>query len=103
MTNNARITVGTGVTIQAFSDRYAGTVIRATPRHLIVQQDAAIRVDSNGTSQVQDYRYERDPQGLRWHFTLRKNGTWILQGKPLEYGGMKLTVGERRAFYDQEF
>lgn len=64
--------VGDGVTITAYSDRRAATVVSISPsgKTVKVQEDIAIRTDTNGMSESQDYRYERDPNGyvasFRW-------------------------------------
>lgn len=97
--------VGLGVTLRGYTDRYAGTIIEvgAKRKRIVVQQDAAIRVDENGTSMVQLYRYERDPQGAIYVFTLRSNGRWVLQGRSMHSPGFGVTLGTRDAYYDPSF
>lgn len=63
------VQVGDGVTIHLYSDSYAATVIKRTPKSITVQQDKAIRIDKNGMSEDQEYRFERDEKG--WVSTYR--------------------------------
>ena len=57
------VNVGDGVTICYYTDREAGTIIKRTKNTITYQQDKAIRIDNNGMSDCQEYRYERDPNG----------------------------------------
>ena len=57
------VKVGDGVTIHLYSDSHAGTVIRRTAKSITIQQDKAIRIDNNGVSESQEYRFERDENG----------------------------------------
>ena len=57
------VQVGDGVTICYYTDREAGTIIKRTKNTITYQQDKAIRIDDNGMSDCQEYRYERDPNG----------------------------------------
>lgn len=63
------VQVGDGVTIHLYSDSHAATVIKRTPKSITVQQDKAIRIDKNGMSEDQEYRFERDEKG--WVSTYR--------------------------------
>lgn len=57
------VQVGDGVTICYYTDREAGTIIKRTKNTITYQRDKAIRIDNNGMSDCQEYRYERDPNG----------------------------------------
>lgn len=92
--------VGDGVTVNLYSDSHAGTIIRRTKRSLWIQRDEAFRIDDNGMSDCQKYRYERDPNGsvyqARWS---RKWGCFIYGGHK---DGKPISVG-RHEYYDYSF
>lgn len=54
--------------------RHAGTVIKVTRCTVTVQEDKAIRTDTNGMSESQTYTYEPDPKGAVHVFRKTKNG-----------------------------
>jgi len=92
------IVPGLGATYSIGSDRYACTVIAVSPsaHKITTRDDRAIRTDSNGMSEAQSYRYERDPDGaLRTFYRNSKGG----------YGqrGGRLYLGARRSYYDYSF
>lgn len=87
--------VGDGATICMWSDRHAATIIKVTPYTVTVQEDKAIRTDTNGMSESQTYRYEPDPHGATYTFRKTKNG-WKCKG-------VGLTIGVRRHYYDYSF
>ena len=92
--------VGDGVTITMFSDRHAATVIDVSPsgKTVTVREDTAIRTDTNGMSDAQEYRYERNLEGaeqtFRWS-TKRKKFSGGSRG-----GGL---IGGRKHYYDYSF
>lgn len=94
--------VGMGASILYFSDRSACTIIEASDKMVVVQRDKVFRVDQNGMSESQQYDYERDPDGVKSVFTLRKNGRWVLRGDDMK-GGTVLLVGVRSEYYDYSF
>lgn len=73
--------VGDGVTINAWSDCYACTVVRRTAKTLVAQRDIAIRTDKNGMSDCQSYRYQRDEHGTLYtcHWS-NKHGCFMWGG-----------------------
>lgn len=77
--------VGDGATLCLPTDRYAGTVVSMSKSGKTIrwQYDRAIRVDDNGMSDVQEYRYERNPDAPIREYTLRKNGRYIEKGGSL--------------------
>jgi hypothetical protein len=94
------ISVGDGATILWWTDRLAGTVTRIIQAEgvitLTVQEDHAHRLDPNGMSDCQQYRYERNPVGRRFYVTWR-DGAWrTIDGKGV-------VLGRRDAFYDYSF
>jgi len=96
-------TVGMGATRLMYTDRSPYTVIGISPsgREITVQEDQAIRLDHNGMSESQEYRYEPDPKGSTAVLTLRKNGRWIAKGEPMS--GTPYAIGYRRRYYDYSF
>src|SRR5262249_11349546 len=95
-----------GVTMTAYSDRHAGTIVNFVPRMIVVQQDVATRTDNNGQCDSQTYEYRRDANGRLVTFRQRKTGRWSeAQINPdtkrwrSVYGGMGLRMGERDAYH----
>ena len=94
--------VGDGATLCLWSDRHAGTIVETPNDKTVVwQRDKATRTDENGMSDAQSYRYERDENGEKTTFTLRKNGYWIARGANMK-NGTYLAAG-RAEFYDYSF
>lgn len=92
--------VGDGVTVNLYSDSHAGTIIRRTRSSLWVQRDNAIRVDKNGMSDCQEYRYERDLDGSIFHCRWsEKRGCFMFGGFK---DGKPISVG-RHEYYDYSF
>jgi len=104
--------VGTGVTAYYWSDRSAGTVtaiIDVEKKIIEVKGDKAIRIDNNGTSESQEYRFELDPDSTPMYFRwdakkskwrlIDKNdkGRWVLRGE------MNIKIGHRSHYYDFSF
>lgn len=88
--------VGDGVTILGWTDRYAGTIIKVTPKMITVREDIATRTDSNGLSEAQVYRYEPNPNGRTRTFRLTRDG-WRTKDRE------GLSIGVRRAYRDPSF
>jgi hypothetical protein len=88
--------VGMGATILCWTDRTAGTIIKVTPTQVHVQRDIATRIDHNGMSESQEYRYESDPNGIVEVFRMTKKGY-----RNLSRNG--LLIGSRQAYYDYSF
>ncbi len=56
------IKVGTGVTEMCYSDRHAYEVVEVIDeKHLLIRRCKATRIDNNGMSDSQSYRYEVEP------------------------------------------
>ncbi len=88
---------GMGATMLCWTDRHPGTVISVTSKTLRIQLDRAIRVDKNGMSECQEYRYEPDIRERVITFRLTKRG-WREQG-----GGASLLLGTREKYHDFSF
>lgn len=100
--------IGMGATILMWTDRHAGTIVGMTRHHkgapphsLSIQQDKAMRTDSNGMSESQDYAYAPDPSAAVEVFTLRANGAYVKRGESMR--GTRLVVGERDEYHDFSF
>jgi len=93
-------TIGMGATIYHYSDRDPATVIEVSPsgKRIVIQEDKSIRLDNNGMSECQVYRYEPDPGGTMHIATLRKDGTYRLVGRKTI-----VSLGERHRYYDYSF
>lgn len=102
--------VGMGCTLTSYSDRHAATIIKVEHARITVQMDKAIRTDTNGMSDCQSYRYERDPdgqqivfrlgqKGQRWRESyLNKTGRFVFVE-----GGKGLLIGHRDHYHDYCF
>lgn len=118
--------VGMGCTMNQYSDRHAGTVIKVSDsgKTLLVQRDNAVLlngVDSGAsdalefspggfvghTSGTQRYSYTRDLNGTVTKYTLRtlRNGKKVYKAAGSRTGssGGTLTLGDRSENYDFNF
>lgn len=89
------VKVGTGVTISCWTDRYAYTIIKRTAKTITIQRDRCVRVDNNGMSECQEYKYYRDKNGDTKVFRWSDKKGWIS-------GCYKLGLG-RYEYYDFSF
>jgi len=89
-----------GVTWAAGSDRYPGTIteVSASGKRIVFQEDVAIRTDTNGMSESQQYTFQQDPNGEMHIATKRKDGVWRITG-----GKTPVTLGIRDKYYDFSF
>lgn len=98
--DSAKPEVGQGVTIVSWTDRSAGTIIEVskTGHKIVVQDDTAIRTDSNGMSDAQSYRFERNTNGGITEATRRKDGSYRVKG-----GSQRVLIGVRDSYHDYSF
>lgn len=102
---SAAIAVGDGATEFCWSDRHAWTVVAVTEprkdgrRTVTVQQDRATRVDRNGMSESQRYRFEPNPDGPTAEVTWQR-GAWHRKGDPR---GNVFRFGHREEYHDYSF
>lgn len=68
--------VGMQCTITRYTDRDPGEVVKISPsgKTIEVREMRAIRLDDNGMSECQEYRYESNPEGKLHTFRLTKKG-----------------------------
>lgn len=68
--------VGMGVTECCYSDRHPWEIIEVKDeKHITIRQMGCERIDKNGMSDCQEYRYFSKPDGGVKHLVLR-NGRW---------------------------
>lgn len=92
---------GMGCTVQYYSDSCAYTVIKVVnDKNVIIQRDKAIRIDNNGMSTCQEYRYEMNPNGIVHQVSKRKDGNWHL-GTTLK--GEIVIMNIRDEYFDYSF
>ena len=106
---NFSLEVGDGATLHYFTDANAYTVIKRTPKMIVLQRDKAIKANGwkpefipGGFSAIcinnedQEWEYERDPEGsiIKAH--------WSEADGRFKYNGLKITSG-RHEFYDYNF
>lgn len=105
--------VGMGATLLSYTDRHAATIcsvetIRGT-LYISVQEDNAVRTDSNGMSESQEYTYTPNPDGYVKTFRLGKKGMWEAVYKNPETGRWNvsqvggLRIGSRETYHDFSF
>lgn len=104
------IEVGTGATILMWTDRKPATVIFIDKNVVGVQQDFAERVDNNGMSDCQDWKFSENKKGSVTYFRKRKDGTFEAVKKNKETGrwvktgtSEKVRFGKREKFHDFSF
>lgn len=107
---NDEPTVGMGATILSWSDRYPATIIEVNhkKRYIVVQEDDAERIDNNGISESQVYKYSPNPNSSKRIYRKMKNGRWQehyvnRETNRLIKGSGYLSIGEREKFHDFSF
>ena len=97
---NQEPTVGMGATELCYTDRHAYTVTAVmSPTRIQVQKDKATRIDTNGMSEVQEYKFE--PSTHREPITLskRKDGSWREVGQNPR-SARQFHIGNREEYHD---
>ena len=94
---NTTVSVGDGATLVSWTDRTPATVVEViSPRKIVVQIDESHRIDENGMSDSQKYRFEPNPFGAKYTAVLRKTGWKVVNGP-------NVIVGHRDKYYDYSF
>ena len=88
--------VGIGATILYWTDRVPATIVKVTPKQVHVQMDDAERIDQNGMSESQEYKYTPNKLAKVLIFRLTKRGYRSKEGSGL-------LVGHRERYYDYSF
>lgn len=96
--------IGMGATLLYWSDRQPATIVDVQKggKLIAIQRDNAERIDSNGMSESQEYKYSPNVAApLEW-YQLRKNGSYVKKGESLRHG-QRLAIGYREKYYDFSF
>lgn len=98
--------IGMGVTVLEWTDRKACTIVGIITyrgrKQMTIQEDTALRTDTNGMSDSQHYTYEANPNGHKYVFTQRADGDWAELGVRNGHG-YGLVIGRRSAHHDYSF
>ncbi len=103
--------VGMPATLLLWTDRNPATVVEVNmdKRYIVVQEDDARRIDSNGMSESQEYEYTRNPNAPRKIFRKNKKGQWVEHylnpetNRLVQSRGAGLMLGRRNMYYDFSF
>lgn len=88
-----------GATLILYTDRQAYTIIEVdkSGNSFKMQRDRADRVDSNGMSECQKYKYTRNKDEAVCLVRKANDGQWYTKG------GSKVIVGRREEYHDFSF
>lgn len=104
--------VGDGVTFYSWSDRHAGTVVKIVDEKkmiIAITNDKTTRIDKNGMSESQEYKYETQWEGTPRYFKWdvkksqwrrveqNEKGRWVLGSQ------QTISIGSRMAYHDFSF
>jgi len=89
------IDVGCGATYSPCSDCYPATVIRKTRTTITIQDDSYRLVSGSTSDGSAEYEYSRNEDGAVHVCRLTKRG-W-------RSGGLRVSFGHRRYYYDPHF
>lgn len=101
--------IGMGVTNTGYTDRFPGTIIAIVNGIVTVQEDIAIRVDTNGMSESQSYLYVINPKGHLEYYRKGKDNRWqrVVRnpktGRWVKVSGWGLYIGVREKYHDFSF
>ena len=88
-----------GATLALGSDRYPYEVIEIkTPKKIVIRSMDAVRIDKNGLSEDQEYKYSSNPKGITYIVTLRKDNKW-----KVEKSTMVIKLGYAERYSDPHF
>lgn len=95
-------------TMNSWSDRNPATIVKRTAKTIVVQEDRASNMSSEGHDAYAHGHgeivvFERDYDAPMTTYTLRKNGRWIRSGSPANARGASLTIGTRSFYRDPSF
>lgn len=102
--------VGMGATLLSWTDRDPATIVEVNlaKKYIVVQRDEAVRVDSNGMSESQEYEFTPNPNAPRMIYKKNRKGIWKRhefneRGRLVLAHGQGLRIGERDKYYDFSF
>lgn len=109
--------IGMGVTILGWTDRHPGTIVEIQRKYGQIQPniigitcDRFERIDNNGMSEIQEYKfttvsdghvsyYKKDGKGNWRSVHMNENGRWIYNDSKSNH----LVIGRRERYYDFSF
>lgn len=100
--------VGKGATVLHWTDRSAYFVnsVSADGKTVEIERANAVRVDDNGMSEAQDYKYERnplaEPETIKFRYGKWRRVYKELGGKTT-YAPINIMFGSMREYYDFSF
>lgn len=100
VTSDTQPIIGMGVTIQYWSDSYAGTIIQIERggKKLIIQRDTATLIGGSRVSDAQVYLYELNTNGEVYFATLRKDGRYRISKS-----NQLVILNTRHEYFDPHF
>lgn len=104
------VSVGEGVTCFLWSDREPYTVVEKMPKGVLrITHDDAERIDNEGMSESQKYKFTTDWNSEGILIKKNRKGQWVKvvenqnTGRLNTVEGYKFSIGERRKYYDFSF
>ncbi len=108
--NAATVNVGDGATTISYTDRAPATVIFVSEngKEIHIQKDHFERIDNNGMSDCQEYKYSPNPDGAVWVCRVNRRGKWERcvkseKTKRYSFSGEIIAVGVREKYHDFSF
>tara|TARA_R110000787_G_scaffold11722_12_gene38526 strand:- start:8898 stop:9392 length:495 start_codon:yes stop_codon:yes gene_type:complete len=97
--------VGKGCTYGAGSDSYPATIVEVSKngKTIWVTSDSHTPTEDCEYYGNQSYTYKSNIDGERTCYTLRKNGSWIRKGSPINAYWCGIGIGSRRYYQDPSF
>lgn len=103
--------IGEGATVLQWSDRKPATVIEIFTKgkfdYIVVQEDNAKRIDDNGMSDIQEYEYTPNTDGVTNVFRITDDGYQHVYksetGRYVKGSGLGLAIGRREMYHDFSF
>jgi hypothetical protein len=102
--NAQKPVVGMGITCLGWTDRMPMTIVEvnASGNQFVATHDDWERIDSNGMSECQEYKYTSNPDAhVRTTFRRAKNGKFYSSGGMRN--GRGCILGRRERYYDFSF
>jgi hypothetical protein len=99
--------IGMGATELMYTDRKPYTVVEIVDENtIVVQEDKAIRLDNNGMSDCQDYKFESNPEAPKVTLVKKKtskvpNSRWVRKGSSIKSNAF--LIGKRDCYHDFSF
>lgn len=99
-----KIEVGEGITLRTSAgglySPFTVIEVKRNGRELIIQRDKTIIDGPNTFADNAPRHYERDTKGRIETVTMRKDGSYIVKGTPMEWYSTRYHIGFRRDWTD---